>query len=1004
MTTIRCSVCNKPLSAQHCADCGESIIAPEHKDTQEEHSRGKRRETAVLAHIPQHADTLKLPLLDLVGGDSGDTPSENAINETPPELVASSARRTRSGVQTAPAKKERRRSGNRRPVDDDWSVLDLPATWHKEVAPNRSKATPLPPRPTRSRVRLLNGKRGHSWLRALPPTIFMWVSVLVLLVVVFSGIFGIVATRSKGINNVAPSDELSLQVNPSSVFVGATVVLKGVHFSPHGRISLSRDNAIPIVDTSDASITSADGHGNFSDTVAIAPDWGSGQHTINAEDAARHKVASFSILVTGYATSLRPAHLFIPINSLDLGAGDQLTNTVKTITLANVGGGQITWQGSSTQPWLILSPSSGTFSSGQSVQVSVAIDRSKLKPGHYNAQIDFLSNAGRSTISASAEVTQLLPDHMAMLQITPALLSFTATDGSVSPPEQTVTVSNPGLQPLQWQATSSASWLYVTPQSTQVDPSGSIPVAIGVDTRNLLPGTYSGVVTFGAQGVAIASPQSLQVTVTVVPQCSLQFSPGMLNFASEYQRSAPASETITLGSNANCSAPIAWRAVSNAHWLTISANSGAAPSTPVIGINPAGLTPGVYTSSILFSSAAGTQTFPVTFTLGKTTGPLVTSAPGAVVFNSTGGQSNQVSQQISIINKGSGGSLTWQATTATATGGNWLAVSPASGTLAPHKPATLSITVKNFSTLTSGTYRGTITITGIDEVGSQVLGSPQTIPINLVVQSNCAIVTTPAGLSFMRTTGVTGYASQSVAILTNTTCADPLSWTATAVTDSGSNWLSATSAGKVGPYNNGKIAVSVTSSALGTGSYTGKVIVTATDIITKQVVGQPHVVPVALSVLAPPPVCTLQAPSSSQEHFTTYVDASPAAQSFTIATSGTCGGAISITPTVRFSSRAGWLTVGPGSVSISAGGVATFTAGIASASLPAGTYTAYISLRAKNNGAALINSPRTVKVILQVIKRPSVQKPPTPAPVQSTPSPTPSPTATASPAASTASS
>ncbi len=1002
MNTTRCPLCNNPLSesAQYCADCDGAIVASEREVTQAERSQGKRRETAVLVHAPKHADTLKLPHLDLLGGDSGNTPSDSVTNETPPELVAT-PRRARSSVQTAPSKKERRRAGSRRTVDDDWSVLDLPATWHKEVAPspNRSKAAPLPPRPVRARVRMLGTKQGPSWLRKLPPAVYMWASILVLLVVVFSGILGLVVTRGKGIDKAGRTSELSLQVSPGSVSVGATVLLKGVNFSPRGHISLSRDNSISIVDTDDDSITDADGQGNFSDTVAIPPDWGAGQHTINAEDLARHKVTSFSLLVTGHATSLRPAHLFVSVSSIDLGSGDQLTNTVKTLTLEDVGGGQISWQGSSTQPWLVLSPSSGTFASGQSAQVNVAIDRSKMQPGHYKAQIDLLSNAGQSTISASAEVTRILPGHMAMLQLSPAVLSFTGTNSGVSPAMQTVTVSNPGQQRLQWQATSNASWLYALQQEASVNPSGSMSVPIGVNTKNLLPGTYSGMVTFSARGTAMGSPQSLLVTVTVMPQCALQFSPGLLRFAGEYQGLAPASQTITLGTYANCKAPLAWHATSNANWLTISSSKGTVPARPVLGINSANLKPGIYMSSILFSSAAGTQTFPVIFTLGQKTGPLVVTTPGALAFNATGGQ--PALQRVSLLNNGSSGSLTWRATIAN--GGNWLAVSPASGHLAPHQSAALSINVHGLSTLSSGTYRGAVTITGVDGAGAQVLGSPRTIPVSLVVKFSCAaIAATPNGLSFTRTRGVTGHVVQPVTLLANTACTDPLSWSTTTVTSSGGKWLTATAMGSAGSKSRGRISVRVSSSSLGVGNYTGKVIVTATDTITKQVVGR--VVPVALRIQAAPVLaCTLQMPSTRQENFTTYSGANPTVQSFTISASGGCGGAITITSSVHYTSGSGWLAASPGSSSVSVGGAAAFTVSIASTSLPTGTYAAYISLTAKTNGTALLNSPRTVRVVLNVLKRPTVHPPPpTPQPTPTPPpkidpTPTPSPVTTASP-------
>ncbi len=101
----------------------------------------------------------------------------------------------------------------------------------------------------------------------------------------------------------------------------------------------------------------------------------------------------------------------------------------------------------------MLSPAGGTFASGHSAQVMVAIDRSKLNPGSYNARINILSTAGNTVVPVKATVTALARERGPILQVSPALLSFTASDGGPSPSAQTITVSNPGLRPLQWQAT-----------------------------------------------------------------------------------------------------------------------------------------------------------------------------------------------------------------------------------------------------------------------------------------------------------------------------------------------------------------------------------------------------------------------------------------------------------------------------------------------------------------------------------------------------------------------
>ncbi len=76
-------------------------------------------------------------------------------------------------------------------------------------------------------------------------------------------------------------------------------------------------------------------------------------------------------------------------SSVDLGSGDQATNSAQTIVLSNAGGDEITWQSAATQPWLLLSPPNGTIAPEQQMQVTLAADRSGLKVGSYTASVDF---------------------------------------------------------------------------------------------------------------------------------------------------------------------------------------------------------------------------------------------------------------------------------------------------------------------------------------------------------------------------------------------------------------------------------------------------------------------------------------------------------------------------------------------------------------------------------------------------------------------------------------
>ncbi len=431
---------------------------------------------------------------------------------------------------------------------------------------------------------------------------------------------------------------------PASVTLGNVVDLRGSNFSPRGLIGLTRDNNIPIVDTDGNTIIQADDKGSFTDTVIVEADWQAGAHLIRAEDAIKHKTAAFTIVVTGHSASLRPPRLLLSSSAIDLGSGDQATNSTKTITLDNGGGGQITWQGTATQSWLMLSPKSGAFSGGQSIQVTIAADRSNLSPGAYAAEIIFTSSAGQFILPVKMSTTLLQPGHEAVLQLTPAVLSFTGIDGGSNPPAQVLTVSNPGVLSLQWSAYSSANWLSITPQAGDVSKGSSQSAWLRVNSSTLLPGIYGGFVTFASRGAAPVkgSPQSVYVSLTIVPQCALQVSPGDLSFAAVYLQPGPGAKTIGLKVTQGCSAPLRWNASvttsTGGHWLNMGSASGITPSSTAVSINVSSLKPGVYNGSIIFSFPAGTQTLPVTFTLGQSTTPLMSTNPASMAFSAIIGQ------------------------------------------------------------------------------------------------------------------------------------------------------------------------------------------------------------------------------------------------------------------------------------------------------------------------------------------------------------------------------
>lgn len=997
MRVIRCPHCDEPLPgfANFCATCGKTLLPSPTSATARLSSRPDLSSSFSQSSRPR---SLKVPRFFALNNLSEETiqfgqiipMAENESDEKTIKFVQKSSSVAHAHSCTIPL------AQSAQLVDDEeeeyWERHQS-GNWHKVVPPRSAGRLPVTPRPTSLPMPSLqqtpllplppvpvtpplqDDVHPQQARREQPPVVFL-LSLLLIGAIATGGLLGIVVTLGHGVlaQKQPHSTAIALQVTPTSSAMGAIITLHGSNFSPSGRIGLSRDSNISVFDTADNAIIEADERGSFTDTVMVGAQWLAGTHIIRAEDAHLHKAASFTILVTGHSPSLRPAHLLLSVNTLDLGSGDQATNSTKTISLINGGGGQISWQTTTTQPWLLLSPKSGTFSSGQDAQVTIAAERANLQPGAYNAQIIFTSNAGQMALPVRMQTTPLEAGHAPVMQLTPAVLAFTGVDGGSNPPAQVVTVSNPGMLPFSWSAKVSAGngWLSVSPAGGTVAKGSSQAVVLSVNSSAQLPGTYGAFVTFSGQGAGAVkhSPQSIYVSLTIVPQCALLVSPGMLSFTGVYLQPSPAAKIVSVNVTQGCSARLRWSAtttenrMSGIQWLSVGTTGGSTPAYPAVSVTIAGLQPGTYTAAILFSSSEGTQTLPVTLTIGPPTTPILATTPATMAFTGIIGQPNPPTQAMTITNTG-GGSMTWQATASTNVGGAWLAVSASRGTLAAQQSATVSVLVSILPGLTPNLYTGMVTISGVDSNGHTVVGSPQVIPVNFTLAPPCTIAGTPAALTFAGVVGQPNPATQAVTIAAGGTCVHKLNWSASI---SGASWLSATPAsGSVSLSSQGTTAIGVSLTGLGAGPYSGQVVITATDSVTHLSVGSPQTIAVNLTVQ---PVCTLQSPSASGESFSTEAGSNPnpATQSFTIGITGACTGSITITPTVTQS----WLSVTPPSASIRSG-VATFTVTINSVSLATGPYNDTVSLAAVNSGGFTINgSPQTVGVALNVIAPPAL--------------------------------
>jgi hypothetical protein len=338
---------------------------------------------------------------------------------------------------------------------------------------------------------------------------------------------------------------------------------------------------------------------------------------------------------------------------------------------------------------------------------------------------------------------------------------------------------------------------------------------------------------------------------------NLTVSPTTLSFTYQIGSVIPAAQTISVASGA---AGLSYTAsASGGSWLTVLPVSGATPGSVSVSISPEGLTAGVYSGDVIIqATGAGNapQIVMVSLRVLDPTAPQLTATPSSLTFNYAIGGTVPAAQSVSI--GASGSALSY---TASAPGGTWLAVTPASGAT----PESTSVTV-DATGLAAGTYTGSVTI-AVPGGGN----TPLVVPVSLTVLASLPNLTvSPTTLSFTYQLGGAIPAAQTISAAASDGSA--LSDTAAA---SGGGWLTALPVSGATP---GSVSVSISPEGLTAGVYSGDVVVQATGAGNA-----PQIVTVSLTVIDPTAPQLTATPSSLTFDYT-YGTPAPAAQSISIGT------------------------------------------------------------------------------------------------------------------------
>ena len=278
-----------------------------------------------------------------------------------------------------------------------------------------------------------------------------------------------------------------------------------------------------------------------------------------------------------------------------------------------------------------------------------------------------------------------------------------------------------------------------------------------------------------------------------------------------------------------------------ANWITADITSGSTPQIVNLRVDPTNLAQGSYSATVLIESPLANPPaaeVEVTVIVGAAVNPQLSVDKNGLSFTYPRNPTVIETQNVQVSNTGSG-PLVFSASAQTTTGGTWLQISPASGTVTPNSPANISVTA-NPTGLATGTYTGTVTIS------SSTTGETDTVAVNLTVSSlDHAIRLSHAGLSFTAVSG--GGINPPGTFTVNNIGRGTMNFTvSTSTLSGGSGWLSATPA--AGSVTAGgatqPVTVNVNASGLAAGFYYGQVRIDAPDAANT-----PHVATVALTVL-----------------------------------------------------------------------------------------------------------------------------------------------------------
>jgi hypothetical protein len=261
----------------------------------------------------------------------------------------------------------------------------------------------------------------------------------------------------------------------------------------------------------------------------------------------------------------------------------------KKITLKNTGNaGSIKWNATPSSNWMILSKSSGEFSSEDSI--TIFVNRAGLSDGVYQGSIKISSNAG----SDSVQITLYVQNENPVFDVYPTYIDF-----GTSKSEDIITLLNIGTGgTINWNAYTDASWLTLSRSSGQFKNRDTIKIKAD---RSQIPQnqTKTGNIYFASN----AGNKTVSVSIINKPPENpiLFVYPEQLDFDSTKTTMQLVIKNVGTGI-------LTWQITKNQDWTNVSPSSGTGDATVNVSIDRSIISnPGTYTGILTVNSNGGTK-------------------------------------------------------------------------------------------------------------------------------------------------------------------------------------------------------------------------------------------------------------------------------------------------------------------------------------------------------------------------------------------------------------